>query len=85
MQPYTVTCGGSVWSGHTPEEDEDDVGPWDWQRSARQWSDQEIARLIHTPGWISPTQARLIVAAGRELGRRMQEDWDAARTYAGPV
>ena len=49
----------------TPEEEEDE-GPWDWQRTSERY-----AALSRKPGYLRPAEAREIVAIERWIGAQI--------------
>jgi hypothetical protein len=47
----------------TPEEDEEDDGPWDWARTSERY-----VALSRKPGYLRPVEAREMVAIERRMG-----------------
>lgn len=63
----TASCGGSVWSGYAPEEDEDDDGPWDWARTSIRH-----AALVYKPS-LRIEEARELVQLEWRIGRQIRK------------
>jgi hypothetical protein len=64
MTSHHEQRGGSVWSGRTPEEEDEDEGPWDWARGAARH-----AFLLGKPGNLRLGEAREIVRLERRMGQ----------------